>query len=157
MKRIALIIATLLSTFSFTYAANDDIVLYAKAQSFAADYEKELRQKRLMDEISKKKISEKSLPMHDYGEKPKNDWEFDARFKPSGVIYKEKESGSKSDFAVFYPELSFSVSKRFKYDIPVYIDLSLGQSFTGKETWYIDGLRYQTNDLDIFRLGIAVK
>lgn len=154
MKTIALIIATLLSTFSFVYAAESDIVLYAKAARFAAEYAAELKSKAAMEKIDREIFSERTHAAQSGQEDTRNRWEFDAKFKPAGAGYKEKEANVKSDFKVFYPEFLFSAARHFDYDIPVAVDFSIGQSATAKETWYISDMKYQTNDLNFFRANL---
>lgn len=139
MKNVIFVII-LSSWFSFAYAANTD------ALNFAKIYEQELKQKS--SGVRRDKVIEKSLNNAVYSGQ---DVVITGTVKMASANYKEKQDQVESNFHAFYPEGVLSISKKTRNDWEFAGDFSYGQTDTRTETWNVDGIQVQHNDLDFSR------
>ena len=80
-------------------------------------------------------------------------WQVTANIRGGSAIYKEKATNLKSTFKTIYPELVLGALKRFENGWEVMGNFGFGYSLSDTETWYVSSNKYQTNDLDFYRLN----
>jgi len=87
-------------------------------------------------------------------ENKKNMWHILTNLKVGAANYKEEEQTVSSDYKAVYSEFLCAAVNQSNNDIEKAIDFSFGQSTTDTETWYISDIKYQTNDLDFYRINL---
>jgi hypothetical protein len=127
-------ISAFLIVSALCFSGNAQAQRYVSAEQFSGEYAQELRAKQ----------EEKIL------------WQVKADGTMACAIYREKESGLKSDFAAFYMEAGCTVIRTSPADIENTARLSYGFSGSGTEQWDVDGIEYQTNDLSLSRFSLDV-
>ena len=80
-------------------------------------------------------------------------WQVSANVRGGTAIYKEKAANLKSTYKTIYPELVLDALRRFENNWEIMGNFGFGYSLTDTETWYVSSSKYQTNDLDFFRIN----
>lgn len=80
-------------------------------------------------------------------------WKFDIGAKLGVAVYEESQDDIESDYSVFYPEIAARVERGFEHGINAGAEFSFGYTPTATETWKVSGVKYQTNDLNFYRLN----
>lgn len=75
----------------------------------------------------------------------------------AGLSYKESDSGLKSSFKALYTEFSAELSRRLPYGFITSARGSFGLTTNEPETWKIDNITVQTNDLDLWQVSADSK
>lgn len=87
-------------------------------------------------------------------EEERKSWRANIGVKMGLATYEEDEDDIDSDYKIFYPEIVAAAEKRFENDIGLGAEFSFGHSLTATETWNLSGEKYQTNDMDFYRINL---
>lgn len=110
----------------------------SEADRFAEQYEGEIKTKK--EEAGK--VMEKSM------------WYVEIREKLGVANYEESDAPVSSDFSSFFSEVSCTALNDNANDIEKSISFSYGQAVEDKETWRVDDIDYQTNDMSFYRIKL---
>jgi len=106
------------------------------------------------DEFAREYIQELKDKTKSKGEKADTGWSLDTQLKSGVASYEEDELGVSSEHETPYTELLARGVYQGDSGIEMGIGSSFGYAFSDTETWYVDGLKYQTNDLNFYRFNL---
>jgi hypothetical protein len=119
--------------FNLAYAADAQ---HYKALNFAKEYESEVKVQR-------------EAPVENRGS-----WKPEVSIKSGIASYEESEQILRSHWDGFYSEVLGNLLKEGANDVENALSFSFGQSVTETETWHISDIKYQTNDLNFYRINL---
>lgn len=83
-------------------------------------------------------------------------WEISFDNYIGGAIYKESESSVESDWSAFYNKSTVKVADYDNKNVEGDLHFGMGVSATGEETWDINGVEFQRNDMRFWDIDTGI-